>query len=288
MSDPIHDQELLAYADGELNEDRRAAVQRALAENPNLAAKIDELTQLRKASRQAIHNATPKAPDSLRQMIADLDIDSEPIPFNDKAKPINDSATRHKTWPWRTTLSAVAAMLLIVVGASLYVMSLNSNTNLGPIQEKKTYTLAQLAESVTNKHLACSTLEDHFIDPDFPRSVSDLGPAAEKFMSQPVLTPDLSSIGYEFAGAGPCHVPGGQTLHLLYQSTETGNFISLFSQLHPWKIDLEDGHHAIGAGPDAEHPMLIWRSGGIIYFLVCDDFGACEKAAKAMGLDFQS
>ena len=288
MTAPIPDHELLAYADGELHEDRREAVERALADHPHLAARIDELAKLRQTSRQTIHNATPKTPDSLRQKIAGLDIDSAPLPLNSQTRSNVQKTSSRSAWPWRIAAMVAAAVLLIAVGGWLYVLSLNSNTQLAPIPNTTTYTLAELAESVTDKHLWCADLEDHFVDPNFPRSINDLGPAAEKFMSQPVLTPDLTSIGYEFAGAGPCHIPGGLTLHLLYRSTETGEFISLFSQKPPWKVELADGHQAIGAGPDADHPLLIWRAGDVMYYLVCDDFGACQKAVELIGMNFKS
>lgn len=281
MKSTISDHDLLAYVDGELTEVRREQIRRALADQPNLAARIEELTALGQASRRVVRDSTPQAPQSLRQAIENFDVVTGSLPI--EAQAINPLPTVKKLRPWRFALSAIAAAVLLSFTGWFYIQSFNTNTQLPSLIDPTTYSLVEFAEAVTHKHMMCSALEDHFIDPNFPRSVEDLGPAVEKFMAQPVLTPDLASIGYEFAGAGPCHVPGGQTLHLLYQSTDTGDFISLFVQQPPWKIEVDDGHQAIGAGPDADHPMLIWRAGTVMYYLVCDDFGACEKAAKLMG-----
>jgi anti-sigma factor RsiW len=278
MKPTISDFDLLAYADGELPEDRREAFECALADQPQLAARLDELLALRRCARRTMRDAVPQAPQRLRQAIADLQC--EPAPTRNADQSSTPLRTASNPWRWRLTASAIAAALLASAVGWLYLSSINTGPIALPPPPPATYTFAEFVTAVTNKHLACSTLEDHFIDPRFPRSIKDVGPAARKFMAQPVLTPDMSSIGYAFAGAGPCHVPGGQTLHLLYRSTDTGDFVSLFVQQQPWLIDLEDGRQAIGAGPDADHPMLIWRADDVMYYLVCDDFGACEKAQQ--------
>lgn len=285
MKPTLSDHDLLAYADGELPEDRREAIRRALADQPHLTARVEELIALRQSARRAVHNATPEAPQSLRQKLAGLDAtDDAPLSLHPAPAP---PPAAGKSWRWRIAAPAVAAVLIAAAAGWLYVLSINAKLGTHPPAEPAIFTMAAFVNDVTRKHLMCSALEDHFIDPQFPRSVKDLGQAAESFMGQPVLTPDLTSIGFEFAGAGPCNVPGGQTLHILYRSTRTGEFISLFVQRPPWKIEVDDGHQAIGAGPDADHPMIIWRADTVMYYLVCDDFGACEQAQKLIDQQLQ-
>lgn len=286
MKPTIPDHDLLAYADGELPEDRREAVERALADQPELAARVEQLRALNRCAHRVIHNTTPPAPEHLRQTIANLDINE-----TDGAQPgpASESYTL-KPGPrrWRWVMSAAAAVLIVGVVGWLFILSAGSGRQATPTVRINPEPLSKFASQVTQQHLMCSSLEDHFIDPSFPHSIRDVGPAAEAFMSRPVITPDLSTIGYAFAGAGPCHVPGGKTLHLLYRSEQTGHCISLFVQRPPWVIDLADGQQAIAAGPDADHPMLIWHAGNVMYYLVCDDFGACEKARHVIDQQLKS
>jgi anti-sigma factor RsiW len=96
--------DLSAYLDGELDEDRRGAVERVLAENPEMADRLSEYQRRDAALRQA---------------------------FNEFPAPIAVSAPhRVRSFGWRTWAAAVACCALLGGGSWLYADSLAGNREL--------------------------------------------------------------------------------------------------------------------------------------------------------------
>ena len=121
----------------------------------------------------------------------------------------------------------------------------------------------------------------------WPQALGDLGPPLKAYLGRPVPYPDLSPIGYAYVGAGPCDKPLENAAHLLYRSTEPNrdDTISLFVQKYDGRSPIEPGKVYRIAGKDAAHPMIVWRHGEMVFYLVGNDEQPVLKAAKQMKVD---
>jgi hypothetical protein len=113
--------------------------------------------------------------------------------------------------------------------------------------------------------------------------IGEVPAAAASYLKSKVPVVDLTSIGFEFDGAGTCVIPGGKTLHLLYQSRdEPHRHVSLFVQRYENQITIEPGKLAVLEGPEG-HTVLAWRGDTLVFYLVAGDASDADKAAGAYG-----
>jgi hypothetical protein len=73
----------------------------------------------------------------------------------------------------------------------------------------------------------------------------------------------LSGIDFVFAGAEPCAIDGGKTVHLLYvRHHDLRDPLSLFVQTDAGQLPIApDKAYALA---DATHPMLVWKTNGLV------------------------
>jgi hypothetical protein len=137
---------------------------------------------------------------------------------------------------------------------------------------------------VTRVHVDCSRYADHFHQPTFPREAAEMPAVLLKHLGAAAPYPDLSSVGYTFAGAGPCELPGGKTVHLLYRpsSADLADTVSVFLQPDVGQAGVEPDKVYVTSAPDAPHPVLTWRTGGLVYHLVADDAATADAAVAAI------
>ena len=108
--------DLSAYLDGELNEDRRVAIESVLAENPEMADRVTDYRRRDAALRQA---------------------------FNEFSAPITISPPhRRRFFGWRTWAAAVACCAVLGGGSWIYADSLVRNRD-----------LARLLHDATSAHM---------------------------------------------------------------------------------------------------------------------------------------
>lgn len=296
MGDIPSDLDLMAYADGELDGAASERMRQYLLGNPTAAAKVRAMQQLRDAS-QRVCQAGMAVPAHLLQKIEAIQPISAPE-YDDRGYPLN-SAVRgaNNQNPYSITSQspsrarwafpqrfAVAAILLIALGGFLFWFTYDSriqvtqNTGVIPVS---------WITSTARQHIECSRHANHF-GPGFPRSVSELPSSLHQYLGHDSIVPDLSKLGYQFAGAGPCTIPGGKTAHLLYRPISGGNItsytVSLFVQPDTNQLPLEEGKVYYATDAIDHTPMIIWRGQGVVYYLVGENKDQLSDAARQMGM----
>lgn len=271
---PEHDPiEIQAFADGELPPDRADAVRRAVAQDPALAAEVETARALRTHARRVLVESTPAPAAGLLARINALPLpDARPAPRPEPA-PVVVTITPRPSGQRFAWVAAAAALLLC---AGVWV-----TMRAAPPAPTPVIVPASLVTDVTKQHLMCSQIEDHFLLPGLPRVHDGLPEAASAYLGAGASVPDLSAMGYAFAGAGPCSIPGGKTLHVLYRSA--GSTVSVFIQPDEGQLAIPPDRVVSAAGPTAEYPLLIWRTGGLVYYLIADSFQTAARASHAMG-----
>lgn len=112
----INDERLMAFADGELSPDDLAEVERAIALDPALAAKVAQLTESRAAMKRAFGTAA-SVPESLSAAIlAMAEADAARRAAPEPARNVVDLASRRRTVPfWQLPIAASIALAVGVL-----------------------------------------------------------------------------------------------------------------------------------------------------------------------------
>ena len=264
MLDPLDENNLrdhlTAFADGELDAAQSAALWAYLAERPDAPALrwLAEQHRLTLAARRVLDVPVPQ---DLKARMGNL--------VREHAS-ADRSITSPRSWPRRFAYAiAVAAALIIGATVTHYTARPTSKTAVVP---------ADLIVAVGRVHAECSRLPEHLhnahlADADAKVAelmTTDLGgenPAGPG-------VPDLTAVGFRFVGAGPCPAAKFQTIHLLYRSARPAGLaaVSLFVQADAGQFpELKGGHVYRVSSSTSPFPVLAWRTGTVIYFLVADD-----------------
>lgn len=252
---------LRAAADEELNADEQRSLQGHLDRHPEDANVIEFERRLRNAVRR---------------------VGQVPAPSWNLRDRVVEAANRRPTaapWAW-----GLAAAVLVIAGAALLIRSWPGPV---PAPAMSPYQV-QLSTFLAEHHDLClidaETAAREFTVTDLERVPSIFGP----FLGSPVRLGDLAQAGLKFWGAGACAVPGGgRSVHLFFElSGESPRGVSLFVQRDPDKLKLEDGQVyrlLPREGAETRVPTaLVWRSEGLIYFLVSRDESSLETARRAI------
>jgi hypothetical protein len=138
--------------------------------------------------------------------------------------------------------------------------------------------------STSQVHINCARHAAHFA-PQFPRTLHELPDSLRAYLGHDATCPDLSKLGYQFAGCGPCTVPGGKTAHLLYKpASGAGGAVSLFVQLDQKQLALEQGKVYLSKADSDGTEMIVWRGQGVVYYLVGENDAQLSSAAREMGV----
>ena len=274
-------QRLTAFADGELDAAGNLAVLRHVAAHPEALAAVQEQQQLRLVARRAVRGGTPPVGDDLRRRIEAMAASpagpTEPLRLT---APLRSRRTWGASTGW---LAAAAAVALLLSGGVIGRMTgdrpaVNVQPTPGGLIP------ASLARSVTFTHVDCSRMPADAHAASVVEIKPDLVAPLELDLHRDAPYPDLSSIGYRFVGAGPCAHPVEDAVHLLYRSTDPGvqNTLSVF--VRPYRADdetapkMEPGRLYEVAGQSDPHPLLAWRTGRLVYFLVGNNMEPVERA----------
>jgi anti-sigma factor RsiW len=261
MDDRSRELDLMAYADGQLPPDAADAVRRQVEADPDARAKVRAQGKLCEAARRCL---------------------GEPaVPMGLMAR-VDEMARQQRRWSigW---MSAVAAVLVVGLGAVMMWPTLTGGERREVVRQSDVLPV-NWVRSTSRVHLGCSKHLDHF-NPAFPKAVEAMPASLKEYLGRDATCPDLSKLGYRFAGCGPCSIPGGKTAHLLYRPTDgSGRCVSLFVQQDGGQLKL-DGDKVYYA-PDAEDgtPMIVWRGKGVVYYLVAEGDGQLASAAGEMGM----
>lgn len=304
MGDTPGELDLMAYADGELDAAATQRVRGYVAGDPAAAAKVRLHQQLRSASQRVCQGGLEVPAKLIHQLqILAEKLPAEPQPavsqpqYDDRGYPLDGNGSRNHqpdSFPLPQVQTrprfrigyrfAAAAVLLIGLGTFLFLFFRDTSI---PVVQGDNIIPVGWVGSTGRRHVDCSHHPDHFHN-GFPRTLQELPASLHDFLGHDATVPDLTKLGYQFAGAGPCQIPGGKTAHLLYRPISGGSVslftVSLFLQPDTGQLKL-DAEKVYLAHDNIDHtPMIIWRKNGVVYYLVAEETSQLRFAAQQMGL----
>jgi anti-sigma factor RsiW len=292
MGDRPSELDLMAFADGELDAGAHERVRQYVLGHPEAAAKVKAYQQLRDAGCRACKSGVD-VPQHLQDRVAGL---ANPPSYDDRGYPMNadgQPVAAPANWqsPMRTArrpmfgyrIMAAAALLIVGIGVvAMILMPAGTKVINDPsiVPVGWVHTTAEV-------HTECSRHASHF-GAGFPQAVEELPASLRQYLGHDAIVPDLSKLGYKFAGAGPCQIPGGKTVHLLYRPAPGGSIsqytVSLFVQPDKNQLKLEKGKVYFANDAIDKTPMIIWRGDGVVYYLVGEDKNQLRDAAGQIGM----
>ncbi len=280
---------LPAFADGELDVEQNLRVLEHMAMNPEATRRVMHQQQLRQAVDRAMQDPTATAPDSLRESIEQLAAQTPITPTSTppEAAPAQEPS-HHDTprqaptlgWIGRWVPAAVAAVLLISATALFY--QFNPTATASPVSD------ARYAVFV-NRHLGCSRMIEKLMHMErFAQNLEALPESLAAYLGdQPTPGLDLASIGYTFYAVGQCNAPGGQSVHLVYHHKDHPdgqNALSLWIRRYTGSPAIKPDQPYLVAPSGTPSPMIVWRRGGMIYYLIGDSLGSVGTASQLLRL----
>jgi len=278
--------DVMRFADREMSADEERAFLESAAEDPATLRRVLADQRLRDAARRAWCDCAPPAPADLRARCAAL---CDEVKAADGAA----AATAHASVTASPAPAPVLAVLgrwaPIAVAAVLAVAAFFAIFNTGNedgLDRGSLVVPAAMAQAFQSRHVACANELASPYDINLPTEVTELRPAMqEHFAAAEVAALDLSSLGYEFDRAGECMVPGRGAVHLIYRARPgegRHDSVSLWMRKDDGSLAIEEGRVYAAGRVDQPHPMLVWRQGGVVYYLVGDDRDRIRAVAEAM------
>jgi len=270
---------LAAFADGELDVEQTLQVLEHMAMNPQATRRVMHQQKLRQAVDRAVRSSAPPLPDGLRQQVQSL---AETTPTTDTATDNQPSGRSLFMRINRWAPLAAAAVVLVTALVFLNVASQNPQS----IVDNKLIPVNQI-EMFARRHMDCgqmlSSMNQNVMPPN---TLMELPDALKKYFGVQLagLSLDLTALGYEYQGTGRCSVPG-QSIHLVYRSTTTSDrpdTLSIWVRPYTGAPAIDPGTVYTVAGPVASFPVILWRRGDMVYYLVGDSFENAQYAAQTL------
>ena len=271
---------LAAFADGELDVEQTLQVLEHMAMNPQATRRVMHQQRLRQAVDRAVRSSCPPIPDELRQQVQSL---AETIPpmadATARTQPSNRSLfMRINRWAPFAAAAIVLVTALIVLNMGNQSPQVMAGNELIPVSQ---------IEMFARRHIDCgqmlSSMHQNVMPPN---TLMELPDVLKKYFGVQLTGPslDLTALGYEYQGAGRCSVPG-QSVHLVYQSTtnhDRPDTLSLWVRPYTGAPAIDPGTVYTVTGPVASFPVVLWRRGDMIYYLVGDSFENAQSIAQAL------
>lgn len=296
MTNPPTTKEIRLYVDGELTPEESARLESLIENDEVLRQRVDFERKLKGHISDVITRQSGITPGELASQIrAKLDQADRTVVGSISPQP-------RSNWldgPKRANIFAVAATLMIVTGAVLFGIFGRSIDDIRPGPE--TDVITDSAKFVAGEHNRCVDNED-----SRNRKISITDPTrAYQFIanhlgttSVPVI--DLSNIGYEFVGAGPCGIPFAErSAHVMFRRKQNVDDISPMISLFmvpdsgqflfnsPCGV-LPGEWTECNRDPSSDRRVLISTDGRIAFFLCCCDQEDLERIAHAISLQLRS
>jgi anti-sigma factor RsiW len=285
---PINDADLTlaAFADGELDGEHNLAMLKRVGKEPSLAQRIAEHQKLRGAVAKAMDGPSMKAPAGLREQVGQM-AQSQDV-SGEQARRVNvPRPAPPETGP--TVLAVIGRWMPAAVAAVLFIGAMIALNQAGMLGRERLITSGQvlnasLVDKFGDRHFKCSRRISPMHGKDkFPQDLSALPGALSTYFDQPINKDvlNLSSLGYEFDMVGLCVIPGKGSVHVVYKSqAATGQLETLSLWLRPFEegSGIEADRLYKTADPTENFPMLVWRHGDMVYYLVGDSYDAVERA----------
>jgi len=276
------DRKLAAFADGELDGEQNLEVLKLMAKDPSVAQRVADHQQLRGAVAKAMTDPSMSAPSDLRDKIMRM-AEAES----------SEAAPTHITTSKPGVLAVIGRWAPAAVAAVLLLGAMVALNQSGAFSSEQLITQGQvlnasLVGQFENRHIKCARhiTPMHGTD-QFPQDLTALPGALSSYFDQPINQEalNLSALGYEFDMAGLCVLPGKGSVHIVYQSlASTGQADTLSLWLRPFEAGsgIEPDQLYKTANPEEQCPMLVWRAGDMVYYLVGDSHDAVERAFDAI------
>ncbi len=179
---------------------------------------------------------------------------------------------------------AMAAAVIFCVG----IWELRSGSSQAPFPPNTVE--AGTVAAARNQHAHCRGQGPNHHDPSLPRDLKGAAKELSKKMGLHVKAPDLSSLGFEFVGAGGCGLSGTPGAHVLYKSEQYGSMFSLFTVARINDLDIKKGSRGGMQGcfiemGNPEAAVVVWHEGAQSYVgCACGNLpeSVVEALAKAV------
>ncbi|MEM9020732.1 MAG: hypothetical protein AAGC44_09225 [Planctomycetota bacterium] len=296
MTPKTTDELIAALADGELELCQCPDLFAQLANDKDCGRKLAEQKKLREAVCDCLKDNQPSCPDELRAKIESLcaredeqTMATDPTPASIPASPQTVHRTTPSTNPvlariGRWVPAAVAAVLLLAAGILFSQASANSRGGDGP---NALLTVSQVNQ-FAGRHGDCGmdpTIlkdRDRFGDPEsvqaLPGHISDYFKRSADGMNL-----DLSRVGYRYQMTGACSLPSSGAIHLVYRKLgDPSKAMSLWLSPDDGSVAIEPGRLYVEAGDNLDHPVVLWKDNGMVYYLVGDSLEDTHKAVDAL------
>ncbi len=255
-----------AFADGELDVQQNLDALEHLNMCPACAARATELGALKGAMKRVF--ASTQTPQQLTdRILAVMENDGVPQPV----ARFRHSDGRAKL-PWRLTIPlGIAASLLVVLG----IWRL-SPIGIGADEPAHATLTARFVADTRQQHLLC-TRNGHFDHhaESLPRDLKKIANIMGRDLGLRVAVPDLSTYGFELAGANWCGIRGRCGAHILYRSSAPPvTALSLFTvgRQAPFTSGREPGRAEgdVFVASDDSLRIIAWHDGRQAYVACAD------------------
>jgi len=286
------DELIAALADGELDLRSNPEALAQIAQDAQAASKIANHQQFKQACAKAMDGPEMACPADLAAQLRALGVE-EPSQADASTSTPATIATTGSGYHGPPVLArigrwvpaAVAAVLLIAAT----VMFMQAGTN-GPGSSSVASLLSvNDVERFDSRHFTCAEKPDVLHDHDAFGDPGDLEKLPVKLgdyfkTSADGMKLNLSGVGYEYQLTGVCGIPGSGSVHIVYRHQDTPDrAISLWLAPDDGRLNnIEPGRVYVEAGKTLDHPVIVWRHGGLIYYLVGDSLEDCDKAVKEL------
>lgn len=283
------DEMLLALADGELDFRDQPQILAKIAEDPKAAHRLAHEQRLKQACSKAMDGPEMKCPNELAGKLLAMAGDGS------KKAPTSAQPTQPQQAPYagppaiakigRWVPAAIAAVLLLAAGVMFNQASTGSS---GINTSAAAFLSADQIQNLTGRHFDCAERPDRLKNPtqfggnDFEQLPGKL---SDYFNTNTdMLSLNLDGIGYDYQLTGTCSMPGSGAVHIVYHKHEDPKQ-SISVWIVPTKPEhdkLEEDRVYSEVGDDLLRPVIFWRDGGLLYYLVGDSIQDCDKAVQQL------
>ncbi|MEO0514956.1 MAG: hypothetical protein AAF086_06635 [Planctomycetota bacterium] len=269
-----------AFADGELDAEQKLRVLELMAADPANTQRVLHQQQLKQACGRAMVSSAAVCPDELRQKITAL-ADTQAPAAAGPALSEDENPVLARIGRWVAPL-AVAATLLIGALVALNVM----NNPYGGGYTADGLITARLAETFGQRHVQCTLGQAAPGQTElFPADIDQLDKSLIQHVGQELdgAALDLSTLGYDYKLAGFCPLPGGDSVHVIYENPD-GQSLSLWVKPYDQQPVLDPGVPYVPPHDHTTQPMMVWREGNMVFYLVGDTMEDVRQAQPAIRL----
>lgn len=210
---PISEDDLHAYVDGELDAGRRAEVEAYLAEQPDVARRVEELAAQRV---------------ELQEFFGP--IAREPVPAELNIASMVAARRRPSAFPRWGSLAAAVALLVVGAGAGWY-----SRGELDP----RPIGVAALAREASATFVTYASDHNRPVEVRAEDSEGLLQWISSR-LNRPVTAPDLTASGYRFMGGRVVPTPHGPAAMLMYDDGRGSRLVMLMRPMLEKTVPMSD------------------------------------------------